>query len=119
MTDTSRPQVRSWPCRGGHYAHFRKPGGGWQFVRAKGSRQAQIFPTAEAAKDAARELVFDFLCPPIVAARPDADPMEEKLVADFAGFEQRRAEQRAEDRKVFRGLGKGFVTVTTRKRKSA
>src|SRR4051812_29585547 len=121
MTDTSQPQVRSFPWAKGYQAHFRMPGGRWQFVRAKGQKTAEIFPTSEAAKDAATALVFKFMCPAIVATKAegpapanDDEMLERAIVAAFGSFKQSQERQRIEDRKVLRGLGKGFVTVETK-----
>ena len=125
MTDTSQPQVRSFPWAKGYQAHFMLPGGRWQFVRAKGQKTAEIFPTSEAAKDAAMALVFRFMCPPIVATKADGpepanddEMLERAIVAAVGSFKESRERQRIEDRKVLRGLGKGFVTVETKRKRA-
>lgn len=125
MTDTSQPDVRSFPWAKGYQAHFRLPGGRWQFVRAKGQKTAEIFPSSEAAKDAATALVFRFMCPPIVADRiegpepaNDDELLERAIAAAVDTFKVSRERQRIEDRKVLRGLGKGFVTVETKRKRA-
>lgn len=119
MTDTSRPQVRAWPWLRGYQGHFRKPGGRWQFVR-NASGKAEVFPTSEAAKDAATAIIFRFMCPEIVAERaPDLDPIERKVADEFAEFRQRRAD---EDRRLrtetltMHKAGRKPVVVETKRR---
>ena len=121
MDDASKPAVRAWPYGRGYQGHFRKPGGSWQFVRAADNKSPAVFPTTEAAKDAARELIFAFMCPPIRSSDPkqDNDVLAAKMTEQFAGWKAERDQERQRERReVFRGMGKGFVQVETIRRRS-
>lgn len=119
MTDTSLPEVRAWPWGRGYHAHFRKPGGSWQFVRDPGTRKAAVFPTSEAAKDAATAIVFRFMCPEITAIPAEPDAIEKRLLADAEEFRERRADEARRLRSetfTMRRAGKRAVVVETKRR---
>ncbi|MEC5289408.1 MULTISPECIES: hypothetical protein [unclassified Aurantimonas] len=119
MTDTSLPEVRAWPWGRGYHAHFRKPGGSWQFVREIGTRKAAVFPTSEAAKDAATAIVFRFMCPEIKALPAEPNAMEKRLLADTSEFRERRDEEARRLRSetfTMRKAGRKPVVVETKRR---
>lgn len=114
MADTSQPDVRAWPVRGGYNAHYRLPGGSWRFVTRKGT--AAIFETSEAAKDAARTVVFRVLCPSIVSERSfDEDKATTSLAAEIANWKTTRAEERRQVQKtVMRRPGRKAIMIERR-----
>ncbi|KQT52199.1 MULTISPECIES: hypothetical protein [unclassified Aureimonas] len=120
MTDTSRPEVRSFPWARGYQGQFKMPGGGWKFVRIPGTKEAQVFPTSEAAKDAATKLVFQFMCPPIVSERvEEVDLFAKGVTAAVLEFKAGQQRQRVEDRKVFARAGQKPVIVQTKRSRLA
>lgn len=102
-----------------YYGIYRLPHGRWRQLLGK-DKQRLYFASAQEATRAAMAKVNSILFRPVVADRTEAasDPMAEALAAETVAFrEDRRKQLAVERREVFRGLGKGTLTVETKRRR--
>ncbi len=103
-----------------YYGIWRLPHGPWKQLLGR-NKERLYFATAQEATRAAMAHVNGILFRSIRAqTAPAADPVADALLADFAAFQDRKAEQRREDMKLLRrGDGKEPVVVVTKKRRHA
>ncbi|WP_416355539.1 hypothetical protein ACLNGM_14970 [Aureimonas phyllosphaerae] len=100
----------------GYAAVFAYPGNKRTRMFCEGGKVVQFTSATDAI--AAAQMQVRKVCEPDIRSTIAEEVQPAADVLDVAGWQARKVQQQIEDRKVFRGLGKGFLTVETKRRRA-